>query len=172
MLFKGIYDRKLEEVQPGFPSLFTDEKPDIKPTETSSGRRTALANWLVDPKNPLTRARVRQPACGGNTSATPSSRRSAISARWAPRPTNPELLDYLADTFVHDGNWSIKALQRQILLSATYRQSSEFRPEVNDKDSGNKLLAVFPRQRLDAEEIRDSLLQVADCSTRPSVGRR
>src|SRR6185295_83418 len=57
VLFKGIYDRKLEEVQPGFPALFTDQKPDIKPTETSSGRRTALANWLIEPGNPLT-ARV------------------------------------------------------------------------------------------------------------------
>jgi hypothetical protein len=77
------------------------------------------------------------------------------------KPSHPELLDYLADSFVHDGQWSIKALQRQILLSSTYRQSSEFRADAQRIDPQNKLLGVFPRQRLDAEQIRDSLLQAA-----------
>jgi hypothetical protein len=77
------------------------------------------------------------------------------------KPTNPELLDYLAWSFVHDGNWSIKALQKQILLSATYRQSSAYREDAEKVDPQNKLLASFPRQRLDAEQIRDSLLYAA-----------
>jgi hypothetical protein len=161
VLFKGIYDRKLEEVQPAFPSLFADQTtPDIKPTTTSSGRRTALANWIVDPKNPLT-ARVFVNRVWGQYFGSAIVETVGDFGKMGAKPTNPELLDYLADSFVNDGHWSIKTLQRQILLSSTYRQSSEYRSEVNDEDPQNKLLAVFPRQRLDAEEIRDSLLQAA-----------
>ena len=161
VLFKGIYDRKLEEVQPGYPSLFTDDTtPDIKPTSTSSGRRTALANWIVDPKNPLT-ARVFVNRVWGQYFGHAVVETVGDFGKMGAKPTNPELLDYLADSFVRDGNWSIKALQRQILLSSTYRQSSQQRDDVEAKDPQNKLLAVFPRQRLDAEEIRDSLLQSA-----------
>jgi len=160
VLFKGIYDRKLEEVQPGFPALFTDQKPEIKPTGTSSGRRTALANWLVDGKNPLT-ARVYVNRVWGQYFGRAIVETVGDFGKMGTKPTHPELLDYLADSFVHDGNWSVKTLQKQILLSATYRQSSAYREDVNAKDPQDKLLAVFPRQRLDAEEIRDSLLQAA-----------
>jgi len=160
VLFKGIYDRKLEEVQPGFPSLFTSAKPDIQPTPTSSGRRTALANWIVSADNPLT-ARVFVNRVWGQYFGHAIVETVGDFGKMGAKPTHPELLDYLADSFVHDGAWSIKALQRQILLSATYRQSSEFREDAAKLDPQNKLLAVFPRQRLDAEQIRDSLLQAA-----------
>jgi uncharacterized protein DUF1553/uncharacterized protein DUF1549 len=160
VLFKGIYDRKLEEVQPGVPALFSDSQPEIKPTATSSGRRTALANWIVDPKNPLT-ARVFVNRVWGTYFGKAIVETVGDFGKMSAKPSNPELLDYLADSFVKDGNWSIKALQRQILLSSTYRQSSAFRAEVQEKDGANKLIAVFPRQRLDAEQIRDSLLQAA-----------
>jgi hypothetical protein len=76
------------------------------------------------------------------------------------KPTNPDLLDYLAYKFVSDG-WSVKKLHREILLSSVYRQSSTPREEVASADPDNKLLAVFPRKRLDAEQIRDSLLVAA-----------
>src|SRR5690606_18542534 len=72
-------------------------------------------------------------------------------------PTHPELLDYLADAFVSNG-WSVKAVHREILLSRVYRQSSDYREEVYAADPSNELLAVFPRRRLEAEQIRDSLL--------------
>jgi hypothetical protein len=72
-------------------------------------------------------------------------------------PTHPELLDYLASRFV-DSGWSVKNLQRDILLSSVYRQSSSYRADAFAADPENKLLAVFPRHRLDAEQIRDSLL--------------
>jgi hypothetical protein len=155
VLFKGIYDRPLDEVQPAFPALLTDAKPVIQPTATSSGRRTALANWIVDPANSLTE-------------------RVFVNRQWAQffghgivdtladfgktgdKPTNPELLDWLAGDFVSNG-WSVKKLQRQIMLSSVYRQSSAVRNDVQ-ADPDNKLLAVFPRQRLEAEQIRDSLL--------------
>jgi hypothetical protein len=160
VLFKGIYDRKLDEVQPGFPALFTDARPDIKPTATSSGRRTALAHWIVDPDNPLT-ARVFANRVWGQYFGHAIVETVGDFGKMGAKPTHPELLDYLADSFVHEGQWSIKALRRQILLSSTYRQASAYREDAAKLDPQNKLLGVFPRQRLDAEEIRDSLLQVA-----------
>jgi hypothetical protein len=155
VLFKGIYDRKLEEVQPGFPALLTDEKPVIQPTATSSGRRTALANWLTSPSNPLT-GRVfvnRQWAQFFGTGIVESLN---DFGRTGSKPTHPELLDYLTTSFEQNG-WSVKKLQRQILLSSTYRQASAARTDVAG-DPDNKLLWAYPRQRLEAEEIRDSLL--------------
>ena len=72
-------------------------------------------------------------------------------------PTHPELLDSLAERFVTNG-WNVKALHREILLSSAYRQSSAHRDDAFAADPENKLLRLFPRQRLDAEQIRDSLL--------------
>src|SRR6266567_162040 len=76
------------------------------------------------------------------------------------KPSNPELLEYLASEFVNHGR-SIKWLQRQILLSTAYQTSVEESPEAHEKDAGNRLYSHFNRQRLDAEELRDSLLAAA-----------
>ncbi|MEO8153933.1 MAG: DUF1549 and DUF1553 domain-containing protein [Rhizobacter sp.] len=155
VLFKGIYDRKLDEVQPAFPALLTDEKPAIRPTATSSGRRTALAQWITNTNNPLT-GRVfvnRQWAQFFGTGIVESL---SDFGKTGSKPTHPELLDYLVDDFEKNG-WSVKKLQRQILLSSTYRQASNARADVT-ADPENKLLWAYPRQRLEAEEIRDSLL--------------
>ena len=156
IFFGGNHERPLDEVQPAFPEALTSEQPDIKPTETSSGRRTALANWLVSPSNPLTARvfvnRIWNQYFGKGVVATVSDFGKA-----GDKPTNQELLDHLAYNFVKDG-WSVKNLHRQILLSATYRQSSDRREEVAKADPEGKLLAVFPRKRLEAEEIRDSIL--------------
>jgi hypothetical protein len=159
--FTGIHDKYLDEVQPGIPALFNpaNEQLEIKPAATSSGRRSALANWLVSPKNPLTARvyvnRIWEQYFGKGIVGTVSDFGKA-----GDRPTNPQLLDYLADNFVAQG-WSVKKVHRQILLSSVYRQSSDFRPDVAKADPQNKLLAVFPRQRLEAEQIRDSLLAVS-----------
>ena len=85
------------------------------------------------------------------------------------KPTNPELLDYLADQFVKDG-WSPKKLHRAILLSHVYRQSSDYREDANQADPENKLLEVFPVVRLDAEQIRDSALAAAGKLDTDTVG--
>lgn len=155
--FGGNHERPLDEVQPAFPEAMTSEKPDIKPTQTSSGRRTALANWLVSPSNPLTARvfvnRIWNQYFGKGIVATVSDFGKA-----GDKPTNQELLDYLADHFVKDDGWSVKKLNRDILLSSVYRQSSEYREDVAKADPDNKLLAVFPRKRLEAEEIRDAVL--------------
>jgi hypothetical protein len=154
--FGGDHEKPLDEVQPAFPEAITDEKPVIKPTATTSGRRTALANWLTSDKNPLTPRvyvnRVWEQYFGHGIVETVSDFGKAGT-----RPTNQALLDYLADKFVKEG-WSVKKLHREILLSSVYRQASDYREEANQADPENKLLAVFPRKRLEAEEIRDSLL--------------
>ncbi|MES2932362.1 MAG: DUF1549 and DUF1553 domain-containing protein [Pseudomonadota bacterium] len=169
--FAGVHERPLEEVQPAFPTALTDEKPNIVPTATSSGRRTALANWIASPSNPLTARvfvnRVWAQYFGHGIVETVSD-----FGRAGQKPSNPELLDYLADNFVKEG-WSVKKLQRQILLSNVYRQSSDYREDAFKQDPENKLLAIFPRKRLEAEEIRDSLLvasgQLVDKIGGPSV---
>ncbi len=158
VLFKGLYDRPLEEVQPGLPALFTDEKPAIQPTPTSSGRRTALANWLASAGNPLT-ARVFVNRQWSQFFGRGIVETVSDFGKAGTKPTHPELLDYLADDFVKNG-WSVKKLHRQLLLSSVYRQSSTPRAEVT-ADPDNKLLWAFPRQRLEAEQIRDSLLAAA-----------
>jgi hypothetical protein len=76
------------------------------------------------------------------------------------KPSNPDLLEYLSSEFVSHGR-SIKWLQRQILLSAAYQTSVDESPEAHDKDGANRLYSHFNRQRLDAEELRDSILFVA-----------
>jgi hypothetical protein len=87
------------------------------------------------------------------------------------KPVNPALLDYLADSFVKNG-WSVKKLQKEILLSSVYRQSSDHREDLVSVDPENKLLAYFPRQRLDAEQMRDSLLYAAGLLEERWVVRR
>jgi hypothetical protein len=159
VLFKGIYDRKLDEVQPGFPALLTSAKPAIVPTGTSSGRRTAVANWITAPDNPLT-ARVFVNRQWAQVFGNGIVESVSDFGKMGVKPTNPELLDYLSAEFVEDG-WSVKKLQREILLSHTYRQASASRPDAEKVDPTNKLLWAFPRQRLEAEEIRDSLLQAS-----------
>ena len=167
VFFGGDHERKLEEVQPAFPEAITDEKPVITPTAFSSGRRTALAKWIASDTNPLTARvyvnRVWEEYFGHGIVETVSDFGKA-----GQKPTNPELLDYLASKFVKEG-WSVKKLHREILLSSVYRQSSDYREDAVQADSENKLLAVFPRKRLEAEEIRDSLL-VASGNLEDKVG--
>jgi hypothetical protein len=155
--FGGVHERPTEEVQPAIPALWVGaEQPKIVPTATSSGRRTALANWLASEKNPLT-ARVYANRVWSQYFSKGIVATVADFGRAGAKPTHPELLDHLADNFVKNG-WSVKALHREILLSSVYRQSSNERADVDKIDPDNKLLAVYPRKRLEAEEIRDSLL--------------
>ncbi len=169
--FTGTHEKPLDEVQPAFPVALTSEQPNIVPSATSSGRRTALANWIANANNPLT-ARVYVNRVWAQYFGTGIVKTVSDFGKAGDKPSNPELLDYLAGNFVKDG-WSIKKLHRQILLSSVYRQSSDERREVYKADPDNQVLAVFPRRRLDAEQIRDSLLtasgQLTDKIGGPSV---
>ena len=156
--FGGIHERPLDEVQPGIPALWNAARDEVKitPTGNSSGRRTALVNWLTSPNNPLT-SRVYVNRVWSQYFDKGIVSTLGDFGRAGDKPTHPQLLDYLAGKFVADG-WNVKKLHREILLSSTYRQSSAERKDVAQQDPDNKLLAVYPRKRLEAEEIRDSLL--------------
>ncbi len=123
--------------------------------------RTELANWILQPDHPLTARvvvnRIWQYHFGRGIVATAND-----FGRMGARPTNPELLDYLANRFVESG-WKWKPLHREILLTNTYRQSSRSPIETAAmaKDANNDLLWKYSRRRLDAEEIRDAALSVA-----------
>lgn len=155
--FTGIHERPLEAVNPAIPALWGGKgEATITPTATSSGRRSVLAQWLSSDSNPLTSRvyanRVWAQYFDKGIIATVQD-----FGRAGAKPTHPELLDHLASDFVKNG-WGVKKLHREILLSSTYRQSSDERPDVVKADPENKLLAVYPRKRVDAEVIRDSLL--------------
>ncbi len=158
LLHTGDLKQPTEEVQPVIPAWFNPAgiSVDIKPLATSSGRRSALANFIADPRNGGT-ARVFVNRIWGEYFGNGIVETVSDLGRAGKRPTHPELLDYLADNFVKNG-WSAKKLQREILLSSVYRQSSDYRADAVEKDPDNQLLAVFPRLRLEAEQIRDSLL--------------
>jgi hypothetical protein len=128
------------------------------PKEDSTSGRLQLANWIVDPKNPLS-ARVMVNRVWLN-----HFKRGLVSTpndfgRQGKPPSHPELLDWLANRFI-DSEWSIKSLHRTILLSRTYRLSSQLSSEALDSDPTNEWLSAYPRRRLDAEAIRDSLLMI------------
>jgi cytochrome c553 len=151
-----------DKVEPGFP-LCARGGPAVIPAPTanarSTGRRLALANWLVGPNNPLTARvivnRIWQHHFGRGIVRTPND----FGLQGA-RPTHPELLDWLAKEFMAQG-WSFKQLHRLILTSNTYKQSSRANPVGLAKDPQNDLFWHFDMRRLTAEEVRDSLLAVA-----------
>src|SRR5207248_3759301 len=129
-----------------------------KPFTDRSGR-LELAQAIASKDNPLTARvlvnRVWLHHFGVGLVRTPSD----FGTRSDP-PSHPELLDYLAWRFMHDG-WSLKKLHRLIVLSSTYQQSSEDNPAARSKDPENMLLWRMNRQRLDYEALRDALLAVA-----------
>jgi len=161
LLAKGVWDAPLDEVQPGFLTILDPKPAKIVPPAgvDSTGRRTALANWLADPKNPLTARvmvnRIWHYHFGRGIVGTPSDFGVMGEA-----PANPQLLDYLAATFVESG-WSVKKMHRMIMLSSAYRQSSAHQAEAAEIDPDNKLLWRFDRRRLEGEVIRDSMLLAA-----------
>ncbi|MBY0506608.1 MAG: DUF1549 and DUF1553 domain-containing protein [Bryobacteraceae bacterium] len=156
----GAYDAVDEEVQPGFLSILdpSDLRLPAAPAG-KSGRRTALAKWLTDPANPLTARvivnRVWHYHFGQGLVATPSD-----FGLMGARPTHKELLDDLSYRFVRDG-WSIKRLHREIMLSETYRRSSDFAAAAGQADPENATLWRYNRRRLEGESIRDSMLAVS-----------
>ncbi len=161
LLERGAYDAPAEEVAPGFLTVVDKSPAKITPpaSTNTTGRRTALASWLTDPANPLTARvmvnRIWHYHFGRGLAGTPSD--FGIMGEGL---TNGPLLDYLAATFVEKG-WSIKGMHRLIMLSSTYRQSSDFNPSAAKGDPTNQLLWRFPRQRLTGEEIRDAILSVS-----------
>jgi hypothetical protein len=163
LLLGGDYARPGPIVQPELPASF--HKVPQKPNKT----RLDLANWLTDPENPLlarvTVNRIWQRYFGRGIVETEND-----FGRMGAKPTNQELLDYLATEFIASG-WSQKAIHRAIVLSHTYRQSSHARPEIDKRDPANILLSRQNRLRLDAEIIRDSALASSGLLNKTIGGR-
>ena len=158
--FGGIFEHPLDTVEPALPDLWANQfEPDITPLHDTTGRRSALAKWIANKNNPLT-ARVFVNRIWAQLFEAGIAENVAEFGKAGPKPVNPELLDHLAFQFM-ENDWSVKSLFRDIMLSRTYRQSSAERRAVQENDPKNQLLAIFPRKRLDAEQIRDSLLLVS-----------
>ena len=129
------------------------------PDDVRDANRLDLAEWIVGPDNPLTSRvivnRFWHQLFGRGL--VESVEDFGYQSAW---PSHPELLDHLAIEF-REGGWDVQDLLGRIMSSATYRQSARIRPEVAAVDPGNELLARFPRQRLEAEQIRDQALYAA-----------
>jgi len=152
-LIRGAYDKKGDKVEPGVPG----ELPQFPAGVPND--RLGFARWLVDPAHPLT-ARVavnRFWQMYFGTGLVKTTEDFGTQGEW---PSHPELLDWLATEFVRT-TWDVKAMQKLIVTSAAYRQSSKGGPEVMQRDPDNRLLARGPRHRLPAEMIRDQALHVA-----------
>ncbi len=160
---RGDYRRRGVEVQPRPLTWLLAVREDAAPN------RLTLARWLVSRDNPLTARvtvnRLWQELFGRGLVAT-----SEDFGTQGEKPSHPELLDWLAVEFM-DRGWSVKQMIRLIVTSATYRQSSEARPELEARDPDNRLLARQSRLRLPAELIRDSALAVSGLLN-PEVGGR
>jgi hypothetical protein len=149
VLERGSYDAPSREVKPMTPNA-------VLPINKSNSNRLDLANWFFDEENPLTSRvvvnRLWQQFFGVGIVATPDDFGSQGN-----RPTNPELLDWLAVTYMENG-WDTKKFIKKIVTSKTYMQSSKVDEQNKKLDPENVFLSYYPRQKLPAEMIRDNIL--------------
>lgn len=148
VMIQGDFTRKGAKVTPGFPSIL--------PSSSKAANRLDLAKWIVDPGNPLT-PRVAVNRWWGQFFGIGIVETENDFGTQGTAPSHPELLDWLASEFV-ERKWSIKAIHRLIVNSATYRQSSNARPDLERIDARNRLLARQTRLRVNAEVVRDVAL--------------
>lgn len=161
VLARGDYRNKTDKVAANVPAVLPllqyRDREGAAPAKPPN--RLDLARWLVDPQHPLTSRvavnRFWQMYFGHGIVKTVED----FGAQGEP-PVHPELLDWLATEFVRTG-WDVKALQKLIVTSSTYRQSSRVTRQVSERDPENRLLARGPRHRLSAELIRDNALAVS-----------
>ena len=145
------------KVEPGFPAILKARAPEIAlpPSRASSGRRTALASWIVSPDNPLT-ARVMANRIWQHHFGRGIVRSSSNFGMMGDPPTHPELLDWLASELIA-GNWRLKSLHKTILMSRAYQATSAGDATALAKDPLNDSFWRFDMRRLTAEELRDSI---------------
>ena len=153
ILGRGDYRNRTEKVSPGIPSVLSPF-PQNAPVN-----RLGLAKWLVSPTHPLT-ARVTVNRYWQMYFGTGIVKTSENFGMQGEPPFHPELLDWLATEFIRTG-WNVKAMQRLIVTSATYQQSSRVNADLLTKDPENRFLARGPRMRLPAETVRDNALAVS-----------
>ena len=153
ILERGQYTEKRDKVSSAVPEWIAP------PVPNAPANRLGLAQWLVQPQHPLT-ARVTVNRLWQQFIGTGLVRTSEDFGVQGEQPSHPELLDWLAVDFVESG-WDVKRFLKQIVMSATYQQSSRVTAEKLVADSQNRLLSRGPRFRLDAEVIRDQALAVS-----------
>tara|TARA_E500000305_G_scaffold107886_1_gene108929 strand:+ start:198043 stop:201021 length:2979 start_codon:yes stop_codon:yes gene_type:complete len=146
-----------DKVDRGFLTIATlKEQPEVSPQQSG---RLELANWLSQSQNPLT-SRVMVNRIWKHLFGNGLVRSVDNFGHLGEQPTHPELLDYLAERFIAEG-WSMKTLIREIMVSNTYRMSSDFSDDRYQKDPGNHLVWRMNRRRLSAEKIRDAVLAIS-----------
>ena len=164
ILRRGEVDLPIGPAKPSLPAIL----PEGGPLASRQARRSTLASWLTSPRNPLTARvmvnRVWQWHFGQGLVRTAND----FGVR-GDTPSHPELLDWLAAELVESG-WNLGHLQRLILDSATYRQGSAGAGLAAERDPTHRLLAGFPRQRLQAEQLRDAMLQASGTLNLKSFG--
>jgi Protein of unknown function (DUF1553)/Protein of unknown function (DUF1549)/Planctomycete cytochrome C len=153
VLTRGEYNSPAKQVSPGVPAVF----PALPPNAPAN--RLGFAMWLTDPAHPLT-ARVAVNRYWQRLFGVGLVKTSEDFGIQGEPPSHPALLDWLALEFVRSG-WDVKHIQRLMITSATYRQTSHVGPEAFAQDPENRLLGRGPRMRLDGEEIRDAALAVS-----------
>ncbi len=161
VLNRGVYDQPTDQVFPGTPEAilpFPEEYPK---------NRLGLAKWLFHDENPLT-ARVAINRIWQRMFGKGLVESSYDFGNQGALPSHPELLDFLAIKFRTEG-WDIKQMMKYMALSATYQQSTEISPEMQEKDPENTYLTRAPRLRLSAEMIRDQALKISGLLN-PEVG--
>ncbi|NQX01647.1 DUF1553 domain-containing protein, partial [bacterium] len=161
VLTRGVYSDKGEKVAPTTPAVLPSMAAD------APKNRLGLARWLNDPANPLP-ARVTMNRTWSYFFGTGIVETNADFGIMGARPSHPKLLDWLAAEFV-ESKWDYRHMVKLMVTSEAYRRSAVVTPENLEKDPSNRLLARGPRNRLDAEQIRDLALSAADLLS-PKVG--
>ena len=153
VLTRGIYTARAQRVRPDVPHFLP------RPPQGAPRNRLGLAQWTVGPDNPLTARvtvnRMWQELFGVGIVQTPGD-----FGMMGSRPSNPELLDWLAVEFRESG-WDMKHMYRLMVTSAAYRQSARLMPQMIERDPQDRLLERGPRFRMDGEMLRDTALQVS-----------
>lgn len=156
VFLRGDYHNLGDPVERTVPAILSLHAP--APTVATKSGRLEFADWVVDPRNPLPARvmanRIWQGHFGDGLVRTPDN-----FGKLGDRPSNPELLDFLASQFVENG-WSIKKMHRLIMLSNTYQMSAEYDLAKKTKDPEDRLLSHYPRRRLSIEEVRDAFLAI------------
>lgn len=152
---------KSEIIEPQFFELLGGELPNINARKNTTGRRSALAEWIVREDNPFTARvmvnRIWQYHFGKGLASSPND-----FGMLGEEPTHPELFDWLANDFM-SGGWTMKRMHKLIMTSEAYRRTARFEPSNSHSvsDPENSLLWRFPPRRLSAEQIRDAMLAIS-----------
>ena len=161
VLVGGSLESPGERVAPGVLSAIERYSglPAPELPETTSGRRSALAKWIADLRNPLT-ARVMANRIWLYHFGRGLADNANNFGKMGAKPTHPALLDWLASRFVEEG-WSVKAVHRIVMASDAYQRASHATEGAAERDPENRLLSYFTPRRVEAEVLRDSMLAVA-----------